>query len=176
MSAKSLMRVAGLLAILVASGSASADEQVTTLADSGEWAAVAHRGSVVGAPDVCIAGNMAQGFLFRTSSEEFEVRVYNVNWSLPANVSGSIAIRAGAWAKDISITGNTDNMVTAQMVQTDLIDLLSAMDKLSTLSVSVGKAKPIAVSLAGSARVTNAFRTCAGIPGNSAMPGSNPFQ
>ncbi len=50
------------------------------------------------------------------------------------------------------------------------------MDNSAIMTVTVGKAKPLAVSLVGSTRVTNAFRTCAGINSNAKTPGGNPFE
>ena len=50
------------------------------------------------------------------------------------------------------------------------------MDAASAMIVTVGKAKPVTVSLIGSTKATNAFRTCAGINGNPKAPGSNPFE
>lgn len=50
------------------------------------------------------------------------------------------------------------------------------MDKAAAMAVTVGKAKPISVSLTGSSKAANAFRTCAGIEGGSGKGGENPFK
>jgi hypothetical protein len=50
------------------------------------------------------------------------------------------------------------------------------MGKSASMAATIGKAKPKTSSLSGSTKVTNAFRTCAGIHSNAASPGSNPFQ
>jgi len=56
------------------------------------------------------------------------------------------------------------------------LELLNAMDKNNLMTVAAGADKPINVSLDGSTRVTNAFKTCAGIKDGSKGGGSNPFQ
>ena len=54
--------------------------------------------------------------------------------------------------------------------------LVAAMDKAGSMTVTVGKAGPVTVSLNGSTVVVRAFETCAGIPANTSAPkGANPF-
>ncbi len=50
------------------------------------------------------------------------------------------------------------------------------MDKNAQMKVTVGKAKPMSVSLVGSTKAATAFKTCAGVKGGSSTPDSNPFQ
>ncbi len=52
--------------------------------------------------------------------------------------------------------------------------MFQAMDKAATMTLTVGKVKRV-VSLSGSTKSTNAFRTCAGFKGAPATSGSNPF-
>jgi hypothetical protein len=85
-------------------------------------------------------------------------------------------ISVSDYTQTLPIDDNTASTVNAEMPDTVASDLFSKMDHASMMLVTVGKAKPINVSLAGSTRVTNAFRTCADIRGNSGSPGSNPFQ
>ena len=54
--------------------------------------------------------------------------------------------------------------------------MFAAMDKAEGMSVTIGKARLFQVSLNGSTRAINAFRTCAGINSNAKTPGSNPFE
>ncbi|CAH2606457.1 protein of unknown function (plasmid) [Rhodovastum atsumiense] len=69
-------------------------------------------------------------------------------------------------------------MVVADVDEDDMIKLFSAMDAASAMVVTAGKAQPVSVSLAGSTKATNAFRTCARIGGKpkSADPEGNPFE
>ena len=74
------------------------------------------------------------------------------------------------------ITFNTDGMVSIKIDDAIFGKLFDSMDKASFMSVKVGNGKPINVSLAGSTKAMNAFRTCAHIRGNEAIPGANPFK
>jgi hypothetical protein len=67
-------------------------------------------------------------------------------------------------------------MISAVVDTPSIQPMLDAMAKASAMSVTAGKAAPISVSLLGSSKVLNAFRTCAGIAGSAPGAGSNPFQ
>jgi hypothetical protein len=82
----------------------------------------------------------------------------------------------GNWTQVFPIDDNTNNMVNAEVPQDSIGRMFAATDKSVSMSVVIGHAKPMLVSLSGSTRATNAFRTYAGIEGNVASPGSDPFQ
>jgi hypothetical protein len=149
---------------------------LTPLAISGSWAALAHQSSIVAPPDVCVVFDVTSGVALHADIGGIQLRVANSDWSLPAGVAGTIVISVGNWSHSFLIDDNTDNMVNAEVPQDIIGPMFDAMDKSSGMSVVVGQAKPMLVSLSGSTRATNAFRTCAGIKGNVASPGSNPFQ
>ena len=165
-----------LVATLSILSLARADEQLTPLAINGDWAALAHEPSVIAPPDVCLVVNAVSGVALRADANGIQLRVMNNKWSLPAGVTGAIVISVGGWSHSFEIDDNTDTMVNAEVPQDVIGPMFDAMDKSSSMSVEAGKAKPLPVSLSGSTRATNAFRTCAGIKGNVASPGSNPFQ
>ena len=156
--------------------SAWADEELTPLAESGSWVAMAHRTSMTALPDVCLAVNPIQKLAFRADSDGIEFRIADAKWSLPPNVQGSIGITVGSWNATLDIAANTDSSVSALVPEDVLLAMFAAMDKATVMSVAVGKAKPRAVSLAGSSKATNAFRTCAGVHSNDATAGENPFK
>ncbi len=121
--------------------------------------------------------NPVNGLVFRHSSEDgVEIRVSNGQWSLPTGVIGSVSVSVGEFNKNYAVDGNTASTISASIANEDLSSLFSAMNKASTMLVTAGKAKPINVSLVGSAKVTNAFLTCFGIRNGISNPGSNPFQ
>lgn len=157
-------------------GSAAADEQMVPLAQSGDWAAIAHRPSMTAVPDVCVAINVRSRVAFWSDGGTVEIRISDSKWSLPTHVDGSIEIVIGDWKTIQTISGNEASMVTAVLDEDTYPAMFAAMDKASSMAVTVGKAKPINVSLAGSSRVTNAFRTCAGITGGDLKGGENPFK
>jgi hypothetical protein len=168
-----LLTICGLLAVIFP---ASADEMMRPLAESGEWLATAHYASMTSPPDVCLAINSAHGFAFRVDESSIQIRIINQNWSLPVGVQGNIDVTVGSWTHDFLIEDNSDTSVSADVPPDVLNDMFDKMDHASSMSVTAGKALPFVVSLLGSTRVTNAFRTCAGLKGNAPSPGSNPFQ
>jgi hypothetical protein len=128
------------------------------------------------APDMCVAMNISAGLMLRVDAQTAEVRVIDQAWSLPADVDGEISIAVGDWKQVYPVGHNSSIMVAAIMESSDLTEMMGAMDKATTMTVTVGKSKPKAVSLAGSTKATNAFRTCANLKGNAASGGANPFQ
>ncbi len=146
------------------------------LAQSGNWVAMAHRVSVTAAPDVCIVFPLEANVAFRADDDGVDFRVTDKSWSLPANTTGSIIVSAGDWKTELAIAENTATTIDAPLSASGALAFFAAMDKSASMTVTVGKAKPFAVSLTGSTRATNAFRTCAGIHSNSETPGGNPFK
>jgi uncharacterized oligopeptide transporter (OPT) family protein len=120
--------------------------------------------------------NPDEGVALRAATEGLEVRITDQKWSLPSGVAGAIVLKVADVSKSFDITSNTDTMVVATASETEFLDLFGAMDKSSSMLVTVGKAKPKSVSLNGSSRAANAFRTCAGLAGNDKKGGENPFQ
>jgi len=155
---------------------ARADEQMVPLAESGTWMALAHKPSMMDAPDMCGAMESTKHFILRADTSDTEIRISNDAWSLPADVSGNIEVKVGAIDDTFDITYNTDTVVGATVGPDQLVPLLDAIAKETFLTVIAGKAPSIRVPLGGSATALNAFRTCAGISGSAKGGGSNPFQ
>lgn len=162
-------------ASLIIGHGALADEGMIPLAESGDWIALAHHTSMLAPPDMCLAANIQQGVAFRSDVNGVQIRIINQSWSLPAGVQGSIMISVGTFKTTLEIDDNTSNWVNAEISDDITIPLFSQMDNNSRMFISVGKARPMEVSLSGSTKATNAFRTCAGIKSNAPSPGSNPF-
>lgn len=178
-----MQKFAGLLLLagvtLAASGAAAQDfSGVRPIAQSGDWIALEHRPSITEAPDVCVAMAVSAGpvFAFRASLEGLEARVSNKKWSLPTEVKGTLTLSAGKFTKTVDIATNTSDTVSADIGPDETDEMFGAMDNASSMTVKVGKDAPFKVSLAGSTRVTNAFRTCAGLKSHAKTPGSNPFE
>jgi hypothetical protein len=157
---------------------AAADEQTTVLAESGRWVAAAHSPSMTAAPDLCVLATTLpteQTFLIRADVSSTEVRLADEDWSLPAGLTGSLKIDVGAYHHEFNIDANTNTLVSTGVDHEELLLLFAAMDQAGSMSVTAGTAKPLVVSLAGSTKATNAFRTCAGIRSSGSGGGSNPF-
>ena len=157
---------------------AAADEQMRLLATSGRWIAVAHSPSMTATPDVCVVATTlptAEQFAIRADVASTEVRLFDEDWSLPAGLTGSLKIDVGAYHHEFNIDANTSTLVSTGVDHNELLLLFAAMDNAGSMSVTAGSAKPLVVSLAGSTKATNAFRTCAGIRSSGSGGGSNPF-
>jgi hypothetical protein len=168
--------IAATVAALSVPQIAKADEQMMPLAISGEWAAVAHHASMTEPPDVCLVMNLKAGFAIRSDGETVQIRVSNDSWSLPTSVHGAIAVAVGNVKLSFDINDNTNTMVNADMEPSEYQPLFDGMDAASSMLVTVGKAAPFSVSLVGSSKATNAFKTCARISGGSSKGGQNPFE
>ena len=153
-----------------------ADEQMTPLAVSGTWIAMAHKPSMIAPPDVCLAVDSATGVGLWSNGAVVQLRVVNSKWSLPTGVDGQIVVAVGDWNTTLDIIDNSDTVVMASLEDDQRDALLQAMDKASAMSVKVGKAGPLKVSLSGSTKVTTAWRTCAGLRSSGGTPDTNPFK
>jgi hypothetical protein len=126
-------------------------------------------------PDACVA-TAPQGLVgIRGDSEGVDFRVMNDDWALPSRVNGVINLNVAGTKFSLGITDNTDTMVTAQIPGRDVLPLLDAMAKSPTMILVTGNEKPRTISLAGAAKVLNAFRVCARLDGGSGA-GTNPFK
>lgn len=169
--------VAMSIFLLMAPSSASfANEQMRPLAVSGDWATFAYSSSMLAPPSVCLVLNPTRGIALRAAPEGIEFRVMNDKWSLPTRVKGTIGLVVGDWRHTIEINHNSDVMVSGRLESGAVLALFAAMDKNSSMTAVVGNDKPLSISLAGSTRATNAFRTCASITGGGKGAGSNPFE
>ena len=167
-----------LAALVVLAGGwrgARADDQMRPIAVSGGWIAMIHQASLVSPPDVCLAVNPEAKVGFRSDAETLEIRAWNSDWSLPANLTGTVEVHVQEWAGTFDIDGNNNETIYAGMSPLIAEEMFAAMDKSASMTVKVGKSVRT-VSLTGSTKVTNAFRTCAGMKGAPGTAGSNPFQ
>lgn len=155
---------------------AHADEQTQVTAQSGNWAAMTHSPSETSPPDLCVAFNPISKVGLRSDGTTTSIRIINESWSLPTNVQGTIIIAAGSVTQSLDITSNSNDWAEANIDPAAVQPLLDTMAKETVMSITVGKAKPLEVSLAGSTVVLNAFRTCANIGGSAPGGGANPFQ
>jgi hypothetical protein len=103
------------------------------------------------------------------------VRSANTRGSLPDGVTGTIAIPVNGNDYSFGITDNTATLVGATVDPDKVAPLLDDIEG-RTLHLTIGKAAPIAVSLAGCTTVLNALRTCDGLIGSAPGGGSSPFQ
>jgi hypothetical protein len=165
-----------MVGLLVAGASVKADEITRVLAESGGWVAYSHAPSAIALEDVCVAIDATSKLAFRTGHDGNSIRLINDSWSLPADAAGAMSIVAGDYSEMHPARGVGSTMIESTVSRAQLLALLDAMDKSATMKVTIGKETPVIVSLAGSTRATNAYRTCAGLKGSSALPGANPFR
>ena len=161
---------------LAGAAPATAQERLVPLVVSGSWAAMVYTANPIGPPEVCMAINLTAGIAFRTDRSGTQIRIVNEKWSLPTNAQGTFTVKIGDMSENYIIDANTSTMVSADIGLFPAAILLGHMDKAAQMTVTVGNDKPFIVSLAGSTRATNAYRTCAGMPSADAGPGTNPFR
>lgn len=174
-----LMRVhalACLMSFLAVPALANPDTEVSVV--SGNWMSV--RSTDETGSRICIGASLPV-LGFRASPQGLEIRVTNDAWSMSADVNGDVLFKVGDVTKTISMSPVSGSTLTGLVQSADLAALLDAMDKAPVMRISVGKAKPIAVSLSGSTRAMNDFRTCSSVRGygdlgGKAVAGGNPFQ
>lgn len=171
-----LIAWATCLATILYALPAMAQDQMTPLAAQGDWMAMSHSDSFTDPPDVCIAISL-DGFGLRTDDTDNEVRYSDKSWSLPAGVTGTLAIKVNGKTYNLDITSNTDSMVAAEILTDQLQALVGEMNKASSMSVIAGTAAPATISLDGSNTVVAAYLTCANIspPSGETPAGANPF-
>ena len=170
-----IIAVTAVIAVLSVKPSA-AEESTRQLAEGGGWLAMAHSTSAMASADLCAAFNMKSGIAFRYDFDSMELRVVDKSWTLPSDVAGSLKLSVGDLVETYLIKGNTDTTVSAELTEAQYLKLFDKMNKAASMSISVGKAKPFAVSLTGSTRVMNAFRTCGSIKSDADGGGGNPFK
>ncbi len=168
-----MIRYAIILALIATP--AFADEQMTPLAVSGDWIAMAHSDSMTDPPDVCLAFNSDAGFAIRADDNDVEIRYQNASWSLPDNVTGVIDLKIQTDDFPLQISDNTNNQVTAVITDDQLSKIVADMNKAASMTVAAGSGPPTAVSLDGSNVAITAFLTCAGKDQPGSTGGSNPF-
>lgn len=149
------------LAAVLLAGPVYADALMRPVAKGGDWAA-AERAPTKGAPaNVCLAIDATVGMAFQADATGTVLEVQNPHWDLPATSDWTIKITVGSDVRVLPVTSNTTNIVAANITPAVLSALLDEMEKAPSMRVVVGRTTPLTVSLAGSAVVLNAFRTCA---------------
>jgi hypothetical protein len=153
-----------LLALgVVLFGPAYAGELTRSLVKSGDWAAVEYAFAEKASARACLAIDPTVEVALRADATDAELMEGNIHWDLPAAMNGTIKVTVGADIRSLSITSNTNNIVSATIDPSGLPLLLDEMAKAGSMSVAVGETMPLKVSLAGSTVVLKAFRTCAGV-------------
>jgi hypothetical protein len=162
-----------LIAFFVAN--ARADDQITPLAQNGDWIALQHAPSVTDPPDVCLAVNPNANFAIRADDTDVEFRLTNTTWALPTDVTGTLELDVNGNKYALHITSNTNTSIAAEVENDQLLKIITDMNKAASMTVVAGTAAPVQVSLSGSNTVITAFLTCANIQAPSQGGGANPF-
>lgn len=171
-----LLCVAFLSAI---SFQAHAEENISKIAGSGDWATYQHSATLISAPDLCwtsyTSHKSSNKLLFRADIKSIEIRIGDSKWSLPKDISGSIKIDIDNISHNYKVGANNVNYIIVYLSRNEIEGILKEMDTATSMSITVGGSKPQLIVLAGSAKATNAFRTCAKFRGNVGSEDSNPF-
>jgi hypothetical protein len=167
------MKATVLIAMLViglASGYAQANEQITHLANSGDWRAFFTDND--GKNRRCILMEETAFLSFQYQRHIAMMSMGDKDWSLPKYVTGPVIISIEKWSTSLKITTNDDTHLIFIMDWDVLLKIFDAMANGSTMTVNLGHSAPRPVSLDGSKEPIRAFLKCVGLPDI----GSNPFE
>jgi hypothetical protein len=173
----SLKTIRILTLILIGLPCASwADDQINPLASEGDWVAESHSNSMTDAPDLCIAANPSSGLGIRIDDTgDIQLRLINLSWSLPANVTGSMNFVVNSNKYSFDISANDSTWIAADVTQAQLLPLVKDMETADSMTLKAGSAS-VTVPLDGSNTALTALLTCADIQSpTSNTGGTNPF-
>ena len=139
------------------------DDEPQMTAQSGDWAAISYVDGTV--TDVCAATALGGKLLFRSDRSTVEIRSMNSQWSLGTDTTGVMTIKAGTYSHDFGMNAMNGTTLTSVVPPGDLSPLLDAFDKASTASINFGGKTTEVISLVGSTKVLNEWRTCTGANG-----------
>ena len=147
--------------------------------ESGDWLAVSfHDGP---STIVCAAGREDHKLAFRADKSDLEIRSEDASWSLPATAEGDMTLTAGTFSSTFHVRAMDAQTLTVIVGVDAIVPLFDAMDKASSLSMRFGDKRASKISLTGSTKIINSFRTCAGTSGfanlgSSTVASATPFQ
>ena len=162
--------IAALTLIAATSVALADDLQPTVEATSGNWVAASFNDGTD--TKICVAGSADKRLLFRADANDLEVRTADDSWSLSAGLTGEMKVKVGNVEKVAQMQTFNATTLAGIMQPSDVSQLMDAMDKAPSALVTFGSKKTISVSLMGSTRVMNAFRTCAGVHGFASLGAS----
>ena len=157
------MKVEVTAAACLLAFSAFADDEPQITEQNGSWVAVSYVDGTV--TDVCVASSLGGKLGFRSDKETVEIRSANPEWSLGTNTTGTMTITAGKYSQDFAMNALNGTTLTTVVPASDLIPLLDAFDTASSASITFGKKTKDIVSLSGSTKILNTWRTCTGANG-----------
>lgn len=174
---KKALALAAALALLGSGASAKARDTLSQIMAQGDWHADLGRSIETGAPDECIATTLQGGFNFVFLSgaderlSEVEVVISHPTWAFTPGAAGNIDINIQGYIVSFrAYELDFPSPLVGKISSDTFRRLTDAMTRASSMTVTVGKAAPIALSLTGSTAVMRAFETCSG------MNKFNPFK
>ena len=157
------MRWLYLCSILMVGQVAQADDRPEINVTSGAWMS----GDLIDGVevDVCLAIGSQGKLAFRADKDTLEVRTSNENWSLAADSTGDMTVTAGSFSHTYSMHTMDSTHLTGVVEASDLTPLLDAMNKAPIATLTFNKKNATTVSLSGSTKALNDWRTCVGSHG-----------
>lgn len=128
--------------------------------ESGNWAAIHHSPDQGVHTDICLAMSEDQALVFRGDANDLEIRSSNPQWSMSAGQQGEVNITVGNYSHDFKMTAAGASLLVAIVPPDEMKLLFDAMDNAGQAVIRYGQKTTRAVSLLGSTKALNQFRSC----------------
>ncbi|MBY4639645.1 hypothetical protein K6L44_06470 [Gluconacetobacter entanii] len=146
--------------ILLPAVSFAQDMSIITDVESGNWVALHHSPDQGVRTDICLAASGDEGLLFRADAHQLEIRTGNPQWSMTVGQQGEMTVNIGAYSHTFQMIAEGASMLTTLVQPEDMKALLDAMDNAGQVTLKYGQKTTRVVSLAGSTKALNQFRSC----------------
>lgn len=148
--------------------------------ESGNWSALHHSPDQGVHTDICLAMSSGGALVFRGDANDLEIRSGNAQWSMSAGQQGEMNITIGNYSHDFKMTAAGASMLAVVVTPDEMKPLLDAMDSAGQAVIKYGQKTTRVVSLLGSTKVLNQFRSCVATSGfadlgNAAGANASPF-
>jgi len=166
--------------ILFPAASFAQDLAIIPDVEVGNWIALHHSPDQGVTTDICIAASADQGLLFRGDAHQLEIRTGNPQWSMTAGQRGEMTVSVGNYSHTFLMIAEGASMLATIVQPDDMKALFDAMDSAGQATLKYGQKTTRLVSLNGSTRALNQFRSCVASNGfadlgNAAGSNASPF-
>ncbi|GBR31791.1 hypothetical protein AA11826_0843 [Komagataeibacter oboediens DSM 11826] len=173
--------VAALIgSLLFPAASFAQDLAIIPDVEAGNWIALHHSPDQGVSTDICMAASADQGLLFRGDAHQLEIRTGNPQWSMTAGQRGEMTVTVGNYSHTFEMIAEGASMLTTIAQPDDMKALFDALDSASQATLKYGQKTTRIVSLYGSTKALNQFRSCVASNGfadlgNAAGGNASPF-
>lgn len=143
---------------------------------SGNWVALRHTPDGGITSDVCVAASDDGKMAFRADANSIEFRSTDKKWNMSIGQSGDVTVSAGGVSKTFSMVASDNVTLDVAISADDAKALFAGFDSASVATIRYGEKTTKKVSLLGSTKVINAFKSCAMNAGFADLGGASGSQ